>query len=237
MGDPGGGTPADETSTGIVTMKARSFTHGMLRLASSTDGVSLAFSRFLDAAISLNSGMEDITRTLVFSYEKPQRYLFMETWYSLMEESTASGSGRRDVLGDFYREYVCREHIPVPQQYCDMLPGLLAADMANMRVADYRCRSGRRLLAAARYNRWLRFYGADPDIIMVRMTLLNYYMNELAGEVAWYDARHDEFYAAWGVDLDYRGRPVIRKLEQEQSLIFQKRDGTKPETAKLVFGF
>jgi hypothetical protein len=72
---------------------------------------------------------------------------------------------------------------------------------------------------------------------MVRMTLLNYYMNELAGEVAWYDARHDEFYAAWGVDLDYRGRPVIQKLEQEQSLIFQKRDGTKPETAKLLFGF
>jgi hypothetical protein len=221
----------------MMTMKARSFAHGMLRLVPSSGGVSLAFSRFLDAAISMNSGIEDITRSLVFSYDKQERYLFIETWYSLLEESIANCSGRKDVLGDFYGEYVNREHIPVPQHYCDMLPGLLTANMANMRVADYRCRSGRRLLAAARYNRWLRFYGADPDITMVRMTLLNYYMNELAGEVAWYDPLHDEFYAAWGVDLDYRGRPVIRKLEQEQSLIFQKRDGIKPETAKLVFGF
>jgi len=217
-------------------MGTRTFARNMLRLASHS-GVSLAFSQFLDAAISMNSGIEDITRSLVFSYDKPQRYLFIETWYSLLEESIANGSGRRDVLGDFYGEYVSRSHIPVPQQYCDMLPGLQALDMPNMRVADYRCRSGRRLMAAARYNRWLRFYGADQDISMVRITLLNLFMNEMAGEVAWYDARCDAFYGAWGVDLDYRARPVIRRLDDRQSLIFQKRDGSKPETARLLFGF
>jgi hypothetical protein len=218
-------------------MEARSFTHGMLRLVPSRGGISLAFSKFLDTAIALNSGIESIVPTLMRSYDKPERYLFMETYYALLDESICRGHGMNDVLGDFYGQYVDRKFIATPQQFCDLMPSLRTADMASQRVADMRCRSGRHLMAAARHNRWLRLYGADPDITMVRMALLNFFMNELSGEVAWYDARIDEFHGVWSVDLDYRGKPVIRELEQEKSLIFQKRGCHSPRTARLVLGY
>lgn len=219
-----------------MTMEARSFTHGMLRLASHSE-VGLAFSKFLDTAIALNSGIENIVPALMRSYVKHERYLFMETYTALLDESVCSGRGMNDVLGDFYGQYVDRRFVPVPQQFCDLYPGLRSANMASMRVADLRCRSGRHLMAAARYNRWLRLYGADPDITMVKMALLNFFMNEISGEVAWYDAKTDEFHAVWSVDLDYRGKPVIRELDHEKSLLFQKRGCHSPGTAKLVLGF
>ena len=55
--------PQYQPSTGLM-MGTRTFARNMLRLASHS-GVSW-LSQFLDAAISMNSGIEDITRSLVF---------------------------------------------------------------------------------------------------------------------------------------------------------------------------
>lgn len=219
-----------------MTMKIQSFTQNMLRLAT-TNGVSLAFPSFLEAAISLNSGIENTRDIPLPSFDRFQRFQFMETYFSLVMDITGDGSGLNDVLGDFYGKYIRDDYTMTPQYIYDMLPGLFRADTVNMRIADYHCRSGRKLLSAARFNRALRLYGSDPDITMVRMALLNLCLNGLSGEIAWYDAHHDEFKASWSVGPDYRGKPVIRELSFINSLIFQKRTDKKPDMSKLIFAY
>ncbi|HPS51742.1 MAG TPA: hypothetical protein PK892_13630 [Bacteroidales bacterium] len=219
-----------------MTMKIQSFTQNMLRLATPT-GVSLAFPSFLEASITLNSGIENLRDMPVSSFERQQRFQFMETYFSLVIDITGDGSGLNDVLGEFYGKYVRNDYVMTPQHIYDMLPGLFSADTVNMRIADYHCRSGRKLLAAARFNRALRLYGADPDITMVRMALLNLCLNGLTGEIAWYDARNDIFHATWSVGPDYRGKPVIRELNAINSLIFQKRTHEKPDMSRLIFAY
>lgn len=219
-----------------MTMKIQSFSQNMLRLAT-PNGVSLAFPSFLEAAIRLNSGIENTRDIPLPSFDRFQRFQFMETYFSLVMDITGDGSGLIDVLGDFYCEYVRNDYAMMPQHIYDMLPGLFSADTVNMRIADYHCRSGRKLLAAARFNRALRLYGTDPDITMVRMALLNLCLNGLSGEIAWYDARHDVFKSSWSVGPDYRGKPVIRELSFINSLIFQKRTDKKPDMSKLIFAY
>jgi len=220
-------------------MKQRSFNQNMLRLVPSSGGISQAFSKFLDIAVAMNSNDDNpmYMKNLLISYDRQERYLFMETYMSLVMEMTGDGEGLTDVLGEFFSCYIGNGHFFTNQKYYDILPGLIRSDGLSFRVADYHCRTGRRLLAAAKFNRSLRFFGADPDITMVRITLLNLCMNGLYGEVAWYDVKYDNFFSVWSVDLDYKGKPSIRKLEDEKSLLFQKRAGSLPVTSRLIFNF
>jgi len=135
----------------------------------------------------------------------------------------------------FYFKYIETGQKIAGQTYCDMIPGIIRADIRNYRVADYRCRTGRRLLAAAKYNRNFRLFGADPDIFMCRITLLNLCLNGLSGEVAHFDAMNDRFFSAWSVDLDYKGKFCIRIIEEGKSLMFQKRNWQVPDTKHLIF--
>jgi len=107
-------------------MKQRSFTQNMLRL-SSPGGLSQAFSRFLDTAIALNSNTDDpmYLCNILIDYSKEDRYLFMETYYSLLAEMISTGSGLNDVLGEFYfRNFESPARIE-SQKFYDMIPGLL----------------------------------------------------------------------------------------------------------------
>lgn len=218
-------------------MAPRTFTQNMLRLAPRS-GISRAFPDFLEVAVAMNTTDRDESfRSLLIRYDKRERYVIMEAYTSLVLEMTGDGSGLVDVLGEFFSCYIGNGHHFTNQKYYDMLPGLLRSDGLSFRVADYHCRTGRRLLAAAKFNRNLRFFGADPDITMCRITLLNLCLNGLFGEVAWYDARHDNFFDTWSVDLDYKGKPCIRNLEDEKSLLFQKRNVHIPDTTRLVFNF
>ncbi len=200
-------------------------------------GLSRAFSSFLEVAVAMNSGDgDDRFRNLVVIYDKLERYTYMEAYASLALEMTGDGSGLEDVLGKFHTEYVGGVLL-IPQHICEMLPGLLCSGDSGMRVADFHCRSGRRLLAAARFNRCLRFYGSDSDFTMVQMTLLNLCMNDLSGEVAWFNEQKERFHSAWSIDLDANGKTAIFILPNEKSLIFQKRDGVLSDTSKLIFNY
>ncbi len=219
-------------------MKARSFARNMLRLVPSSGGISRGFTSFLEVATAMNASDRDESfREMVIRFDKPARYLFMETYSYLVLEMTGDGSGLTDVLGEFYFKYIETGQKIAGQTYCDMIPGIIRADIRNFSVADYRCRTGRRLLAAAKYNRNFRFFGADPDITMCRITLLNLCLNGLFGEVARYDAGHDRFYSAWNIDLDTYGKHAIFILPDEKSLIFQKRSTNLPDTSKLIFNY
>jgi SAM-dependent methyltransferase len=237
VGNRRGGDKEDANPIGLLTMALRTFTQNMLKLAPQ-NGISRAFLDFLEVAVAMNTTDRDVSfRSMLIRYDKQERYLMMETYTSLVLEMTGDGSGLIDVLGEFYSSYIGNVHHFTNQKYYDMLPGLLRSDGLSFRVADYHCRTGRRLLAAAKFNRNLRFFGVDPDIIMCRITLLNLCLNGLFGEVAWYDAQHDNFFDSWQVDLDYKGKPSIRKLDPQKSLLFQKRDGSIPVTSRLIFNF
>ena len=190
-------------------MKQRSFTQNMLRL-SSPGGLSQAFSRFLDTAIALNSDNDDpmYLRNILIDYSKEQRYLFMETYFSLLEEMIGNGSGLIDVLGEFYiRNFKSPVQI-YSQKYYDLLPGLLNCKDPATRVPDYDCNTGRRFLAPAKFNRNLRFYGIDTFWPFVRISLLNLCLNGLYGEIALANAFNSSLISVYSVEI---GRASCRE--------------------------
>lgn len=129
------------------------FSQNMLRLAQNS-GVSRAFLDFLGVAVAMNIiDRDESFRSLLVRYDKQKRYLMMEAYTSLVLEMTGDGSGLVDVLGEFVSCYICNGHHFANQKYYDMLPGLLRSDGLSFRVADYHCRTGRRLLATAKFNR------------------------------------------------------------------------------------
>ncbi len=229
-------TQGRDASGTIRENQSGTFARSMLRLAAGEEA-GPAFSRFLEAAMALNCDQQKGRPSLVAFYDGVARRLFLEAYSRLVLETLWDGSGLKDVLGDFFCLHVDSRHCFTPQACCDALPGICCAGSFSMRVADYNCRSGRLLLAAARMNRGLRLYGADRDMTMVRMSLLNLCMNGLTGEIAWYDACRDVFFGAWQVDLDGRGRPVIRRLQESRSLILLNRKARNSPYGKLVFGF
>jgi|GEM_PF-3590942 len=219
-------------------MEKRSFTQNMLRL-SSTMGLSQAFSRFLDTAIALNSDNDDpmYLRNILIDFSKEERYLFIETYFSLLEEMAGTGSGLVDVLGEFFIQNLESPVWIASQAYHDMLPGLLNCKEPATRVTDFDCNTGRRFLAAARFNPNLRFYGIDTFYPFVRIALLNLCLNGLYGEIALANAFNSSLISVYSVDLNYKSKPVIRNLILGDSLLYQKTEGRFPDAKKLVFNF
>ena len=217
-------------------MALKSFSQNMLLLGSGM-GLSRAFSSFLEIAVAMNSGSCDYHLDLIRSFDKKERYLFIEAYMALCLEMNGDGNGLVDVLGEFYSRCISKGRFILPQDYHDLLPGLLRVDGHVFRVGDLNCKTGRSLLAAAKLGRNIRLYGADADLNFVRITLLNLCLNGLLGEVAWFNARENQFYDAWLVDLDYKGKPVIRHLPLDNSLLYQKAECGFTDSKKLFFNF
>jgi len=64
-------------------------------------------------------------------------------------------------------------------------------------ICDPACGSGRMLLAAAKINRHLRFYGADIDPLCSKIALANMLLNSLTGEIAHMDSLANAFYRGY----------------------------------------
>ena len=71
-------------------------------------------------------------------------------------------------------------------------------------VYDPACGSGRMLLAAAKINRHLRFYGADIDEICCKMSVVNMILNSLTGEIAHMDTLSNDFYKGYIIGTTLR---------------------------------
>ena len=85
----------------------------------------------------------------------------------------------------------------------DPLASLMAVCVGNddlkdgQSVYDPACGSGRMLLAAAKINRHLRFYGADIDPLCCKISLVNMLLNSLTGEVTHMNSLTNEFYTGF----------------------------------------
>ena len=219
-------------------MITRSFTQNMLRLVPEI-GISLAFNKFIDVAIAMNSDHDDpfFLRKILINFCKEQRYIFMETYTALLLEISGDGSGLNDVLGEFMIRIIGSPVRIHDQKYYDTLPGLINCKEPATRLTDYGCNTGRRILAAAKFNRNLRFYGTDSYLPFVKISLLNLCLNGLYGEIAYSTAINLSLISIWSADLNYKGKAVIRELPPERSLLFQKREDSDPVKSKLIFNF
>ncbi len=114
-----------------------------------------------------------------------------------------------DALGDLFMDLVSHGHngqFFTPQPICDMMSIMtIAPDQLEdgKSVLDCACGSGRMLLAAAKRNRNLKFYGSDLDLTCVKMTLINMVLNTMVGEVAHMDALTLQHFKTYSVRKVY----------------------------------
>jgi len=109
-----------------------------------------------------------------------------------------------DPLGELFMQAISNGHNGqyfTPEPLCDMMAIMSVGEnsKAGQTVADCACGSGRMLLAAAKINRHMRFYGADLDNTCCKMALLNMLLNSLTGEIAHMNSLSNEFFTGYQV--------------------------------------
>jgi type I restriction enzyme M protein len=113
--------------------------------------------------------------------------------------------GFADPLGELYMQAISNGHNGqyfTPTQICEMMATMNIGDDSypGQTVADPTCGSGRMLLAAAKINRHMCFYGADLDITCCKMSLVNMMLHSLTGEIAHMNTLSNDFYRGYKTD-------------------------------------
>ena len=128
--------------------------------------------------------------------------LFAQAYESLSYMADDNGAGFKDPFGDFYMEFLSNDRTGqffTPEDVCDMIAHMMIpADLQDgQSVCDPCCGSGRLLLSAAKINRKAIFYAADIDKTCCKMTLINFLLNSMTGEIAWMDTLGMKHWGSW----------------------------------------
>ncbi len=142
--------------------------------------------------------------------KKEQHQLFAEAFTAMADIAHNDGEGFHDVFGDYFMEHFSNKfkgQFFTPQPICDMMAQLtMSSDVADgTSVCDPTCGSGRTLIAAAKINRKMIFYGADVDINCCKMTVINMMLNTMCGEVAWMDSLAMKHWRSWHIRKVFNG--------------------------------
>lgn len=218
--------------------KDKTFAQYMEQIARKVS-ISTVFTDFLEMSVcAMSLGMkEERYLEIVRRYDKPDVYLMAEAFGQMVDEMDNGGFGLRDIFGDFFMEHISHGHngqFFTPEPICEMMAQMAGSIEIGQSVYDCACGSGRTLLAAAKINRWARFYGTDVDRNCCMMCLLNLCLNGLRGEVAWMNSLSNEFYGAWAIEIHpLHLVPYIREIKAEEcyQLLkprFEKDPETKP---------
>jgi type I restriction-modification system DNA methylase subunit len=110
--------------------------------------------------------------------------------------------GFNDPLGELYMQAISNGHNGqyfTPTPICEMLAAfnIDSSSKPGESVCDPACGSGRMLLAAAKLNRHMNFYGADLDNTCCKMALVNMMLNSLPGEIAHMNTLSNDFYTGY----------------------------------------
>lgn len=203
--------------------QARKF-ENILEYLGRKHGLSTVFSDFLTlviCAFSLGRYEQEYLET-INRYEKPEAYDISEALAALVIEMTGDGSGKVDVLGEFFEKHLSfgkNGQFFTPMNICDMMAQMINPVGFGKRICDCACGSGRNLMAAAKVNPYGLFYGADVDPNCAKMTVINMHLNHMYGEVAWMDTISQEYYAGWEIYPHPKGVPCIRKISEKESYI------------------
>lgn len=190
-------------------------------------GVQAVFSDFLTllvCAFSLGQREDEYMKT-IRKYEKPEAYRFSEALAALVIKMTGNGTGMVDILGDYFEQYLSygkNGQFFTPQHICDLMARLNNPVLPLQRILDPACGSGRMLMAMAKLNRHALFYGADNDRRCAMMTVINFTLNGMFGEVSWMNSITNEWYGGWAIEPTVQGCPRVRQITEAESYIHLK---------------
>lgn len=129
----------------------------------------------------------------------------VEMFYTWADACDNGGEGFTDVLGDIFMEFVSHGRngqFFTPQPICDMIAQMTFGEkQEGETVNDPACGSGRMLMAAAKINRRLKFYGADNDATCCKMAALNLIVNSMLGEIAYMNTLSLEYYYSFHIKV------------------------------------
>jgi type I restriction-modification system DNA methylase subunit len=162
-----------------------------------------AFNTFLDfflLAFDPNHTEDTINECCNRLQHKDTRKILVEMISIIGEIADNAGEGFGDPLGEFFTMEITNGHngqFFTPEPICTMMAALQPEPEEGQRISDPTCGSGRTLLAMAARNRHLIFYGADVDHVCVKMTVINFLLNSLTGEVAHMNTLSNDFYCGY----------------------------------------
>lgn len=205
------------------------------------------FNDFLDYSM-LMLRWWDITPAHFIEFEKkyPEKrhaQLFAEAFYSMGDVADNDGAGFKDPFGDFFMEHLGNNYkgqFFTPETLCEMIAkmqiGTKLPDKAT--VADPCCGSGRLLLAAAKINRNALFYAMDIDLTCCKMTVINFLLNTLCGEVTWMNTLTQERWKCWNIKkvMDGAGKylPFYTTIEYRQTDFLQEQFSESENSSSLI---
>ncbi|MGB8191849.1 MAG: N-6 DNA methylase [Chitinophagaceae bacterium] len=226
-----------------VSAKQR-FENALQQLARSSS-LWTVFTDFLDFSLHMMRWLDlknENFSVLEKKYPQPeQAHLFAEAYMAIGDIADNEGTGFKDPFGDFYMEHLSNGNngqFFTPEHICDMIALMqMGTSVKNdATVADPCCGSGRMLLAAAKINRNCLFYGADIDLVCCKMTVLNFLLNTLCGEVTWMNTLTMDRWKTWRINkvMDSNGfyRPyyleTIHNPEEELQMKEHVMKGSAP---------
>ena len=157
-------------------------------------------------------------------YEKEELSAFAKLIGMIMSNAQKAPYG--DLLGQFFTDHITKGQNGqyfTPHSICDLMVQMQYKGSGKIKgktVADPTCGSGRLLLAFAKHHPDNAFYGADNANTCAKMTILNFFVNGLQGEVAWMNTLTMEWYGGWQVNR--WSQLGIVPIEKEQSRIYSE---------------
>ena len=155
----------------------------------------------------------EIRRNPLSQYNEDEQQIFIQLM-NMVGELMEKNGNYYDAFGDIFMEHLSfgkNGQFFTPQPICDMMAQMNFADAENNKsVCDPTCGSGRTLLALAKINRELWFFGSDIDLTCVKMTVLNLALNNLRGEIVHGNPLTLDVYASFKIGRDFlTGFPIV----------------------------
>jgi len=130
--------------------------------------------------------------------------LFAEAYLAMGDIADDNGRGFKDPFGEFFETHLSSHatgQFFTPETVCDFMAQIeIDKDLPdNATIGDPCCGSGRLLMSAAKINRKAIFYAADIDLRCCRMTVLNFLLNTMCGEVYWMNSLSGEVWRTWKI--------------------------------------
>lgn len=159
-----------------------------------------------------------------------QKKLKCHEWYDILGETyeaIIAGKGRRSNSGQFF----------TPMSLCDLMTEITEFDNSKRRpvINDPTCGSGRTLLSFNSKHMGCYYVAEDIDKTCCMMTVVNFLMHRIHGEVIHHDAlMQEESWNAWLVNSGlndcrskYHGVINIRPLEYKDTFLGRKSEMTE----------
>lgn len=154
-------------------------------------------------------------------------------WYDIfghIYEDLIAGKSRKSNSGQFF----------TPPTLCDLMRNISVADEDNpigKRINDPTCGSGRNLLSFHAQYPGNYHIGEDLDKTCCLMTVCNFIIHGINGEVIWHNTLAQDWKGGWRVNQylnnpfsKYNGIPHVRPMEEsEWNPPFEKKEEPKQE--------